>query len=143
MLVRRNMKVTNIPFVEHIGIEKKDNTILKLDFQPEVHNHLGDIHASAQFTLAETQSGLYLQTKFPQYEGKVVALLRDSTVKFRHPAKMNITAHAFIDEEVEQKFLTLLEKRGKATIAINVEVKDAKEVVTMQGYFNWFIIKTQ
>jgi acyl-coenzyme A thioesterase PaaI-like protein len=135
------MNVTEIPFAKYIGITREDENVLKLDFQPNIENHINTIHASAQFALAETQSGLYLQKLYPEYEGKVLALLRDSTVKFRHPAKTSITAHANIEEEVQTKFLNLFEKRGKASIKVEVEVKDQEGTITMQGQFSWFVQK--
>jgi len=137
------MDVTQIPFAKHVGIKNQEKNILKLDFKPDIQNHINSIHASAQFALAETQSGLYLQRLYPEYEGKVLALVRDSTVKFRHPAKTSITAHANIEEEVQTKFLNLFEKRGKASIKIEVEVKDQDGTITMQGQFNWFVQRLQ
>lgn len=133
------MDVTQIPFAKHVGIENQEKNILKLDFKPDIQNHINSIHASAQFALAETQSGLYLQRLYPEYEGKALALLRDSTVKFRHPAKTNITAHASIDNGIETKFLRDFEKRGKASIIVNVEIKNQEGMTTMQGQFTWFV----
>jgi thioesterase domain-containing protein len=133
------MNVTEIPLAKHLGITREDDNRLKLDFQPNIQNHLNTIHASAQFALAETQSGLYLQTHFPDYDGEVLALLRDSNVKYRNPATTTITAHASIEDEIKTKFLTLFEKRGKASIVVNVVLKDQEDQVTMQGQFNWFV----
>jgi hypothetical protein len=44
------------------------------------------LHAGAQFTLAETQSGLYLQTLFPELESQVIAILRESKMRYKKPA---------------------------------------------------------
>ena len=62
------MKVTDIVFVKLVGIEQESDE-LSLEFKEDVQNHLNTIHASAQFTLAETQSGLHLQKLFPELEG--------------------------------------------------------------------------
>ncbi len=75
------MKATDIPFVKHIGIEKQNNE-LSLAFKNDVLNHIKTIHASAQFTLAETQSGLHLQSIFPELKGKVIPVLRDAQIKY-------------------------------------------------------------
>lgn len=79
------MEIVNIPFVQHIGIEKEEN---RLVLKPTlvVKNHLQTIHAAAQYTLAETQSGFYLQLLFPEYANSVLPLLRASTVTYRHLA---------------------------------------------------------
>jgi len=135
------MDVTQIPFAKHIGIERKEEGILKLDATNVVQNHIKGIHASAQFALAETQSGLYLQETFPELEGKVVGMLRASTVKYKNPATSSIYAVANLAEAEKEKFLTQLERKGRAAMTVHVEVKDAEAVVTMQGDFQWYIQK--
>ena len=134
------MDVTQIPFVKHIGIEK-DGQTLKLEASDTVQNHMQTIHASAQFTLAETQSGLFLQRIFPELEGKVLAVLRGSTVKYKNPAISTIYATASIEEDMKDKFLNQLERKRRATIVIGVQVLDEEEILTMQGNFTWFVQK--
>jgi len=134
------MDVTQIPFVKHIGI-KKDGQTLKLEASDTVQNHMQTIHASAQFTLAETQSGLFLQRMFPELEGKVLAVLRGSTVKYKNPAISTIYATASIEEDMKDKFLNQLERKRRATIVIGVQVLDEEEILTMQGNFTWFVQK--
>ena len=135
------MDVTHIPFAKHIGIERKEDGILKLEPTKRVQNHIGTIHASAQFTLAETQSGLHLQLAFPELLGKVVGVLRGSTVKYKNPVTKTVTAHAFVGEENKIKFLSQLERKGRASIAVEVELRDTSDVITMQGEFSWFVQK--
>jgi len=135
------MEITQIPFAKHIGIKKVDETMLMLEPTPNVQNHIQSIHASAQFALAETQSGLCLQNTFPKLEGKVMALLRSSTVKYKSPATMTLYAYAHIDELDKEKFELLLEKKGRAIISIDVELKDSDDSVTMIGTFIWFAQK--
>ena len=135
------MDVTQIPFAKHIGIEHKIEGTLKLGMTDVIQNHMQGIHASAQFALAETQSGLYLQETFPELEGKVVGMLRASTVKYKNPATSSIYAVANLAEAEKEKFLTQLERKGRAAMTVHVEVKDAEAVVTMQGDFQWYIQK--
>ena len=137
------MDVTQIPFAKHIGIEYQDEGTLKLDSTDIVQNHLQGIHASAQFTLAETQSGLFLQKEFPKLVGKVAGVLRGSTVKYKNPATSSICAIATLEESVKEKFLSQLERKGRAGISIIVELQDENEVITMVGTFDWFIHKTE
>ncbi|WP_292658350.1 YiiD C-terminal domain-containing protein [Nitratifractor sp.] len=132
------MKATDIPFVRHIGIEE-ENSELSLDFKNDVLNHIKTIHASAQFTLAETQSGIHLQNLFPDLEGKVLPVLRDAQIKYRKPAQEKIIAFASTDAEDVAKFRSQFEKRGRASIQINVDVKDVNGVLTSQAAFTWFV----
>ena len=96
------MNVLEIPFVKKVGISRNNNN-LELAFTIDTHNHLETIHASAQFTLAETASGEYLQSLFPELAGKVIPILRDASVKFKKPAVKNIIAYPSITDELKEK----------------------------------------
>ena len=110
-----------------------------MPFSNEIHNHLQTIHASAQFTLAETASGEILQTKFPELVGKVVPLLRDSQIKFKKPATKSITAFSSISNESLEKFNNQFSKKGRGSITVDVAIKDNDKTVTCVGIFNWFV----
>ncbi|MCW8838458.1 MAG: DUF4442 domain-containing protein [Thiovulaceae bacterium] len=73
-----------------------------MDFQDYILNHIKTIHASAQFALAETQSGIHLQRLFPELEEKVVPVLRDAQMKYKKPAV--------------EKFKTQFEKKGRGSL---------------------------
>ena len=128
-----------IPFVKHVGVEKDSE--LKLNVKEELTNHIQTIHASAQFTLAETASGACLMEEFPQYEGKVIPMLRSSTVKYKSPATSTLRAKASLSEEVKEKFLRQFERRGQGVIAVDVELFDEASLVTMEGEFVWFVAR--
>jgi hypothetical protein len=117
-------------------------------------NHLGTIHASVQFALAEAASGEFLLCQLGEAglsEGgreQVFAVLRTATVKSRKPAppgfgQLRATAR-FADTpgtaptDAAQLSATLA-TRGRALVAILVEVADAQGVVTMTGQFDWFL----
>ncbi len=132
------MKAINIPFVRHVGI-KEQNSELILDFNNQVLNHIKTIHASAQFTLAETKSGIHLQNLFPELEGKVIALLRDAQIKYKKPAQEKIIAFSSVNEEDVIKFKSQFEKKGRGSLQIEVKIKDINDVLTSQAIFTWFI----
>jgi len=132
------LNATDIPFVKHIGIEN-ENSMLSLSFSDRVLNHINTIHASAQFTLAETQSGIQLQTLFPELEGKVVPVLRDAQIKYKKPAQEKIVAFSSVDDVAVEKFRAQFERKGRGSLQISVEVKDVNGVLTSQGIFTWFV----
>ena len=68
------MNVAKIPFVEKVGVKRNTQGYLELSYDEGVLNHLQTIHASAQFTLAETASGELLQTRFPELVGRVLPI---------------------------------------------------------------------
>jgi len=128
-----------IPFANYIGVKAHNNRTLELETQRNVHNHIGTVHAAAQFTLAETQSGLYLLSLFPKYADKMMPLLRSSTIKYKHPAKSKLIAEAMVTPEDKQKFEKQFLRKGRAVISVNIELKDTHGVVTMSGTFVWYI----
>jgi len=132
------MQATEIPFVKLVGIENENST-LSLDFKNDIKNHMETIHASAQFTLAETQSGIHLQELFPELEGKAIPILRDAQIKYKKPAQHKISAYANCANESIDKFKEQFDKKGRGSIQVSVEIRDVNDVVTSQGVFNWFI----
>ena len=135
------MNVIEIPFVKKVGITQSVDGELELSFSEETHNHLATMHASAQFTLAETASGEYLQTVFPDLVGKVIPVLRDATVKFKKPALKNIIAYPSITDDSREKFIAQFNKKGRAYLSVNVDIKDIENTVTCVASYNWFIQK--
>ena len=132
------IKATDIPFVKHIGITEKEN-VLSLNLKKSVCNHVETIHAAAQFTLAETESGMHLQSLFPELEQKVIPLLREGKIKYIKPAAMKIKAHSFVEEEAVEKFKIQFARKGRALLQIRVEIRDINEVLTSQAHFTWFV----
>jgi len=134
------MEVTQIPFVKLIEIND-EKAHLSLEYKENILNHVETIHASAQFALAETQSGVFLQELFPNLEGKVIPLLRDATIKYKKPAQKKIYAFISVSDENLKKFQKLFEKKGRGSIEVDVIVKDIDNVVTAVASFVWFITK--
>lgn len=137
------MNITEIPFNKFIEISSKDEgqSCLNLEFKEHMKNHLGTMHASAQFALAEACSGLSLQRCFPHLENSVVPILRKSEVKFKKPATSRISAQAEIIEEHKELFERQLERKGRASIEVTVNVFDQDGTVVMSGTYEWFAQK--
>jgi acyl-coenzyme A thioesterase PaaI-like protein len=134
------MEVTKIPFVKFLEI-KSEKENLSLEYRENIFNHVQTIHASAQFALAETQSGVFLQELFPHLEGKVIPLLRDATIKYKKPAQKKIYAFASVSDANLKKFQELFEKKERGSIEVDVIIKDIDNVVTAVASFVWFITK--
>jgi acyl-coenzyme A thioesterase PaaI-like protein len=137
------MDVTEIAFVKKVGVIRSTKGVLGLPFNETIKNHLQTIHASAQFTLAETASGEVLQTIFPELVDKVVPVLRDSQIKFKKPAIKTISAYPTVSDEAILKFKEQFKKKGRSSISVNVKIKDSENVATCVSTFNWFIQSTE
>lgn len=137
------MNVIEIPFVKKVGITQSEKGELELSFTDETHNHLQTIHASAQFTLAETASGKYLQTLFPELVGNVIPVLRGASIKFKKPAVKTILAYPSVADESQEKFTAQFSKKGRASVTVDVEIKDIENTVTCIATYNWFVTKIE
>ena len=139
------MQVTKIPFNKHIGIthNNKNMNELKLPPKPELKNHLGTVHASAQFSLAEACSGAFLLQNYPDLADMVIPVVKKADVKFKKPATGNLTASASINHEDEEIFISRLNKKGRASIPVSVTVKDHDGTVTAIATYEWFIQKKE
>ncbi len=140
------MKITEVPFSKHIGIEVSDQTNqLVLPFSDHVKNHLGTFYAGAQFSLMEAASGEFLQQQFPELVGKVIPVLRKAEAKYKKPASSDLTALASADEESLEKFSRQFQQKGRGIISVTVELIDVDETITTSAVYEWFIqsIKTR
>lgn len=133
------MDVTEIPFVDKVGIKKNTDGKLELPFDQSIQNHLQTIHASAQFTLAETANGEILQTIFPELVGRVIPVLRSSEIKFKKPTTKTISAHPAVLDQAISKFREQFERKGRSSISVDVKIMDSDNVVTCVSTFNWFL----
>jgi acyl-coenzyme A thioesterase PaaI-like protein len=131
--------ITRVPFIQHTGIQYDDLGLLKLEFCQSIQNHVGTIHASAQFALAETANGEHLQSLFPELSGKVIPVLREAKVKFRKPAEKSISAYSSVTDDSISVFRDQFSKKGRSTIEVTVEVNDLDNTVTCSGIFKWFV----
>ena len=132
------MEIVQIPFVKHLGILQQDDR-LWLPPDTVLQNHIGTFHAGVIYTLAETASGMALTRDFPKLAGNVTALLRSSEIRYKSPVKTTLYATAQIDKTEAETFLHRLEKRGRASIRVQVVVQDVKNSTVMEGIFGWFV----
>jgi acyl-coenzyme A thioesterase PaaI-like protein len=133
------MDATAVPFARLIGLRRNATGQLELPFSAVVHNHLGTVHASAQIALAETASGDLLVHLFPEWVGKVVPIVREARAKFRKPATGTLTAHPAIADELAGQFREQMDKKGHASLTIEVELLNREGEVTCRAAFDWFI----
>ena len=133
------MNVLEINYVKKVGLRRDGENNLNLKFEEENLNHLGTLHASALNLLAETASGEFLEIHFPQYASKVLPILRSATLNYKKPATQDVYATASITPQNEEKFIQLFSKKNRASIDVEVLLKDYAGTLCAKGTFNWFI----
>lgn len=139
-----NMHVPDLAINKAMGMQFVADAsahILELPEAPLLLNHLGTIHASVQFALAEACSGEFLLRQLGVAENGVLAVLRTSEVKFRKPARGTLRAAARFAEGAAETPAAELQSRGRVLVSVLVEVSDTQGVVTMSGQYTWFLQK--
>ncbi len=136
------MHVTDLAINRAMGMQLAPHGcdhIVTLPASALLLNHVGSVHASVQFALAEAGSGELLLQHLGAAQDQVLAVLRTSSIKFRKPAHGELRAAARFLDTGPETLSAELESRGRALVAVLVEVTDTQGVVTMTGQFDWFL----
>lgn len=131
------MDVTEIPYNRFLGL-RSDGSVLTLPADFKYQNHVGTVHASAQFSLAEAAGGQWLLGKFGDAAADYVAVVRHVEVRYRRPASGELTARAEVPAAEVERFRETLERRGRGTIDVRVQVFGADQGATLEATFEWF-----
>lgn len=102
-------------------------------------NHLGTIHAGAQFLLAEAVSGAAFAGAFAAQMGEAVPLIEKLETHYVGRAKGDITARAEIDPAELPGALEAYAAEGKARLILNVTVQDGENKDVMRAVAHWYI----
>ncbi len=137
------MDVVLIPFNSFIGIKhsQEEGRLLELDRSGQYLNHIGTIHASAQFALAEASSGEFLLRTFSEYTDNIIPVVRKAELKYKKPAEGKIYSKAFMDEKEIAKVRNDMTGKGRSILTVNVEIYDSNNNLTLISAFEWFVQK--
>lgn len=136
------MKATELALNQWLGIVAAPAGaahLLEMPFTARLHNHLGTVHAAAQFALAEAASAECLQRHFGAAAGEVFAVIRSSEVKYRRPATGDLLACGTPDENTRDRLVAELATRGRFCAVILIDLKDRAGTLIFHGKFEWFI----
>jgi acyl-coenzyme A thioesterase PaaI-like protein len=138
------VKIAELPFNRHVGIEESPDpgTLLRLPQGEQFLNHVGTVHASALLALAEATSGEFLLRYFGAADG-VLPLVRRIEAKFRKPAQGAVTSSASATQEDLAKFDRDLTSRGRAGMAVAVELRDASGNHVLSATVEWFVQRVE
>lgn len=115
--------------------------LLELPLAPIVLNHVGTMHAAAQFALAEAASAACLQRDFPALADQVFAVVRGVQLKYRQAAQTTLRAFATTDGLTRLHLANDLLTRTRTTASVKVELRDEADRVTFSATFEWFVAR--
>jgi acyl-coenzyme A thioesterase PaaI-like protein len=136
------LKATDLAYNQALGIRLAPAGaahLLELPFAPLVQNHLGTMHAAAQFSLAEAASAECLQRHYGAAVDGVFGVVRGVEVKYRRPATGDLLAFGTPDDRTLAHLLIELSDRGRTSAVILIDLKDRAGTLTFHGQFEWFI----
>jgi len=136
------MDVLEIPFNKFLGLQRADSNndfIFKLEHKNEYQNHLGTIHASALFALAEASSGEYLLNQFKDYRLDLISVVRKVEVKYSKPANGTIFSKACIIDTEVIDIINELKNKNRARIKVKVDVCNDNGEKVFTSTFDWFV----
>ena len=121
------------PFAERCGSQVLDlgpgYCKMVMPLAPNI-NHIGIMYAGALFTLAELPGGVVFLTSFDT--SRFYPIVKDMQIRFRRPAKTDITVEVRISDEEVARVQEEADKNGKADFEWECELKDESgEVVAI------------
>lgn len=134
------MDLNTIPLVKHLGLEiPQQGQRLDLPFSNAMLNHVGTVHAGAQFTLAETASARHLLGLFPELVDRVVPLLRSATIKYRRPVTGNLHTLPVVEEDAIEGFRSQFDRKGRGLITVTVKLLNEADELVAEAHYDWFV----
>lgn len=135
------MKITELPFNKLIDIKISTDKdyLLKLDEKIDYTNHLGTVHASALFSLAEATSGHFLMINFPEFNSGVIPIVRQAEVKYKKPANGQVNSTAMLIDNTIDEIKEQLTRKKRASLKLKIDLYDVNKINVFSGNFEWFV----
>lgn len=137
------MNVLEIPFNKFLGLQQADSEnefIYKLNHKEEYLNHLGTMHASALFALAEASSGAFLLHQFKDYNLNIIPVVRKVEVKYNKPANETVFSKACIIDSNVNEIINELRIKKRVIIKVKVDIYGKSMEKSFTSIFDWFIV---
>lgn len=137
------MKILDIPYHQFLGLKtaKDENFIFHAEAKPEYLNHLGNVHACVQLSLAEASSGEFLLRELFELQDDLIPVIRNTEAKYHKPANGSISSKAQFHTLSTPEVIKELTEKNRTLVKVKTEVFDEHEVKTLTAIFEWFIIK--
>lgn len=134
------IKITQLPFNAHLGIQQctEGHHLLRLPFATHLTNHVGTVHASALFALAEASSGEFL-IRHSADDVQLNAVVRKVSGKYSAPATGEIHSLGETDPVDILNALNATAEKGRALVTISIRLIETNDKVVGRFGFDWFL----
>jgi acyl-coenzyme A thioesterase PaaI-like protein len=143
--IQRQLTET-VPFSRVLGVRLVSAGVGKaeavLPGSPERQNHVGTVHAVAQFGLGETTSGMLLVATFSDLQAQgFVPVVADVAIHYLKAARGDLYSLATISVEEQNRIRAEVEQAGRARVTIPVVLSDSSGTSTTQFEIGWVLLK--
>jgi uncharacterized protein (TIGR00369 family) len=135
--------IERMPYNAMLGIRiiemEGGRAVCSLEARPEVGNHVGTMHAGAQFSLVEAASGAAVSGAFLDLLGRATPLAQGAELTYRRPAKGDVLAEATMSPEEIARVRADLEAQGRSRFDVRVTVTDSQGTLATEATMRWYI----
>jgi len=141
----RAMMHDTVPFYRVLGIQAEsvepEQVVLSLAQTPERLNHVGTMHATAQFGLGEAAGGIMASAAFNDLIAQGAApLVTQVTISYLKSARGDLRAVASLSREEQERIRSDMNANGRAIFSVPVQVFDAAGVQTTALTTEWILL---
>lgn len=136
-----------VPFTKTLGIEVVSYTAnevrMRLPLRPDLTNHVGTMHAAAQYALGETVSGALNVLIFGDQLANLLPLNRSAQIEYRRPSHGSLIGHGELGDEALQGVRDAFAAEGRAKFSTAVALYDESDPTTIVTTVTveWVILK--
>ncbi|MGZ3667781.1 MAG: YiiD C-terminal domain-containing protein [Ktedonobacterales bacterium] len=137
-----------VPFSRVLGIRVEsvapERVEVVLPEAPERLNHVGTVHAAAQFGLGEAASGSMMVAAFGDLQAAgAVPLAAAATIRYRKASRGDLRGVATLAHDEQVRVRGEIEASGKGRCTVQVQLIDAEGTVTTEMSVDWVLLKRQ
>jgi uncharacterized protein (TIGR00369 family) len=111
----------------------------ELATRTEVGNHVGTMHAGAQFSLIEATSGAAVSSAFLDLLGRATPLAQGAQLTYKRPVHGDAVAEAHISDAEVARVRGELEASGRARFEVAVTLSDASGTLATEALMRWYM----
>ncbi|HEX8730720.1 MAG TPA: YiiD C-terminal domain-containing protein [Ktedonobacterales bacterium] len=141
----RQLMLDAVPFNRVLGaqvetVEAERVTVI-LPESPERLNHVGTVHAAAQFGLGEATAGAMCIAAFADLQRRGYApVVTDASVSYRRPARGELRGEATLSAAEQARVREEIAAGGRPRFTIAVRLTDQQGTATTELTFEWALL---
>ena len=138
------MKTLDIPLNKHLQFKNAGGTndyVFSMNPDERHLNHLGTVHASALYAMAEATSGEFLLNEFKENLHEVIPVVRNAEIKYSKPANGEIKSKASLLNSSRSDVLKELNDKKRTIAKVRICLFNEKDEKVLHSVFDWFILK--